>query len=381
MYTPSMRFLFLAVSIICIFFTLLPAAAQTQEELFQSEENETIINPCFPVLPLIQTTLEGTLKWHPDFLPEIPPDSFFLHAGKAESIQLEIGSEHFICEWNDAGQLVQFPLLNGTLIDGQGSASVHFNQAGEIEHITLKGSVQTDTESGLENETFIEIEIMEREDGEVSLARIYRDAEYYFVVFQYRSNYVTETWYNADGSPEGLLVLRYTRIRHTESHTYTLFLMHESIRGNEESRVNYDYDSLGNISNVHSETVNISVLYNDHSMPKYLEKTFLENSSPGSEGIPPAEKNEHVTFQWDERDLLVSLKGNFEDMIRETQDENASDTSENAVFQIAEKRFEYTLDDQGNWTERNEILMIRQGSYLFPYEGLTIRRTIQYSIP
>jgi hypothetical protein len=98
-------------------------------------------------------------------------------------------------------------------------------------------------------------------------------------------------------------------------------------------------------------------------------------------------QNEHLTFQWDERNLLVSLKGNFAStnetlemsqgpsILRGISVQEGSGTD---VLHIAEKRYEYDLDDQGNWTEHREIFMIRLGDYLFPSQGLTMRRIIQY---
>lgn len=363
MYNLSMRFLFLAVSIICIFFTLLPAAAQTQEESLQHDENETIINPCFPILPLVRTVNGGIFKWHPVWPLEIPPDAFSLVSGKASSISLEISDKTFVCEWHHNGRLMQFPLFDNAVNQPAFRVLTQFNQSEEIENIILSGPSEN------ESETVIEIEIMERQDDNVSLARIHLDGEYYFAVFHYRDDYASETWYDAEGFPHGVIVF--------ESVTTT-----ESINGNLESRITYNYNSWGNISNVDAEYMNISVSYNENSQPIYLKRSFLPEIDPSlSEENQLESRTEHLTFQWDERNLLVSLKGNFEDMIRETQDENASDTSESTAFPIAEKRFEYTLDDQGNWTERREILMIRYGAYLFPAEGLTIRRNIQYSTP
>jgi hypothetical protein len=214
-------------------------------------------------------------------------------------------------------------------------------------------------------------------------------------VFQYwgnqdLQNHASETWYNADGTAAGLLVLEYVSIRNAhirstrfsekDSRTQTLLLTKESLYGNDENLVTYDYDSWGNISQVNAETMNTSVLYNEFSMPKYVEKTYLEgyfNSDVENEVIPDPQ---HFSFQWDERNLLVSIKGNFAIDEDRNDDENENENSDSsAEYSIAEKRYEYILDEQKNWTERREIIMMRKGNYLFPSEGLTIRRTIMYN--
>jgi hypothetical protein len=393
-------------------FALTPISAQTQEELFDGANIEQSINPLFPILPIIQTALNAHLTWQPEWFLTIPPDSFSLASGKAASIQLEIEGDNnsiFLCEWNDKGQIIQFPLLHETFGGVSFMAALQFNQAGEIAHIRLHGkqkdtTANEDSSAGKtesasevvivnEAETFSEIEItieiLETRDGYPLLARIHRNGEYYFAVFEYWNDSASETWYNADGSPQGLLLSEYQRyehIRHDNTGYHpagndrelfqNMFLLaEESIWGNLSSRVTYDYDSWGNISQVNTETLTTSVLYNEDSRPKYLEKTFLEgyispdaaNNLSDEDTYQSFPQKEHFTFQWDEQNLLVSLKESVDNT-------HANDT-------ITEKRYEYTLDERGNWIERREILMIRQGAYLFPSPGENIRRTIKYINP
>ncbi|MDR2899985.1 MAG: hypothetical protein LBV20_00495 [Treponema sp.] len=383
-----MRFPFVFISVLCFLLVLAPISAQTQAELSASAETQEIINPCFPILPLIRTALDGKITWNPEMPMEIPPDSFFLASGKAASIELEIeiddeadsSVETFVCEWNEHGQLVQFPLLNVNAQESPAMVSVQFNQEGEIAALTLSGKSKAESESETEQEITIDIEIMEMLDGEISLARIHRGDAYYFVAFQYWNNFVSETWYNAEGNAEGLIGLEYVNSRDANLHdvmpyTNTLVIKKECIWGDIESRVTYDYDSWENISQVNTESMSISVLYNNYFQPEYLERTFqVENDLSDAENNQFYLQTEHLTFQWDERNLLVSLKS----ILNNLDDSSSDETDENS---IAEKRYEYTLDDHGNWTERREIIMMRLGSYLFPSDGLSVRRNIQYIIP
>jgi hypothetical protein len=366
-----MKYFFAAI-LMSFLFVLVPIGAQNQLSL--ETETEQIINPCFPILPIIRTALEGKIKWHPEWPLEIPPDSFHLISGKAASIQLEIEKEQqnenevemyteiFTCERNNNDQLVQFPVFYEITNENPFMASILFNENEEIDQITLTGKVYD--ESGSESEDIINIEILEMQDEKPSLARIHRNDEYYFAVFQYWNdqdwyNNASETWYDANGNAEGLLVLEYAK-----SHQKTLVITKESFWGNSENRITYDYDSWGNISQVNAPFSSISVLYNDYFQPEYLKKIYREgyfssdieaNQAEIDQFVP---QNEDLTFQWDERNLLVTLKENFAN---------------------TEKRYEYTLDDEKNWTERREIIMIRKGDYLYPLEGAVIRRTIEYS--
>lgn len=337
-----MKFLSVVMSL-CFLLLLIPAEAQNQEELHQNEEIQAV-NPCFAVLPMVRAASDGELNWQPGWPLQIPQDGFSVKFGKAVSIQLKTDKETFICEWDRDGHLIQFPLL---MKENLVMASAVFNKTGEIKKITISGGPT------------IEIEIMETRDGEPALARINQGGKYFFAVFHYWGNYVSETWYTAEGSAQGLLILEYIQVNKN-----TLILMEESVSGNnKESRITYNYDSWGNLSGVNDLARTISVLYNQNSRPRYVEKTF-QNKDPSlnMENESPGMVKENFTFQWDERDLLVSLKGSLEP-------------------DVAEKRYEYSFDARGNWTERREINMLRQGSYLFPYPGLIIVRDITYSAP
>ncbi len=361
-----MRFLLLCTFLaFCFLLPLAPCAAQTREasSIETEDEIEQIINPAFPIYPIIKTSIDGSLTWNPLWPLEIPPDSFSLERGKAASIELDMGfvtDETFFSQWNESGRLVQFPLLNTASDKNLFTASVQYNNTGEIENIQLKGVIEGEDEAEEAEskiETSIEIEILETKDEKPSLARICFEGEYYFVIFHYWSDSVLETWYDAEGNALDTFQLDYFR-----THTKTLILSEESLLGNPENRISYEYNSWKNISALDSPFLNISVLYNDHARPKYLERTIqieIDPSNEDEENGQMEKRKSHLDFQWDERNLLVVLKENCDDA-------------------VSEKRYEYTLDEKGNWTERREIIMIRRGAYLFPSEGLVIRRGIQY---
>jgi hypothetical protein len=75
-------------------------------------------------------------------------------------------------------------------------------------------------------------------------------------------------------------------------------------------------------------------------------------------------------MQWDEEGSLVRLSG-----------ETGTDTPE-ASSPDGEERFDrgyvYSRDEQGNWTERREIVLVRRFGYLVPAGEFVLRRRIEY---
>jgi hypothetical protein len=41
-------------------------------------------------------------------------------------------------------------------------------------------------------------------------------------------------------------------------------------------------------------------------------------------------------------------------------------------------RYEYRFDERGNWIERREIIMLREGGVLIPKAGSICRRRVEY---
>ena len=340
---------FLVMIVYCFAFTVSPARAQVLEDVPRNEDAPAA-NPCFPVLPLIKTAAGGELAWRPEWALHIPPDAFTIRSGKVSSINIKTDTGNYTCEWDSSGRLVTFPALTGLPLTEEeypGTVSVRFNKSGEAVNLEISGGSP------------VQVEIIEMKDGEPALARINRDGEYFFVVFHSWNNFVSETWYTADGSAQGLLTAEYIRLNKK-----SVIIMEESISGAYSQKITYDYDSWGNISQVNAGGLVISALYNRNAWPRYVERRYTP--IPGDEALSSGEESaptrEHRSYQWDERDLLVSLKGSLED-------------------QVAEILYEYSFDSRGNWTERREVKMIRRDGYLFPSPGVAVQRDIEYLTP
>ncbi|MDR2103066.1 MAG: hypothetical protein LBP42_03065, partial [Treponema sp.] len=113
----------------------------------------------------------------------------------------------------------------------------------------------------------------------------------------------------------------------------------------------WDYDSGGNFTAIRGSGSVYSALYDRRGLPRYWKRR------------PSAETFESLTLQWDERGFLVRISG-----VSGAEDEEPVDF-----------RYEYSLDERGNWTERREIRMLRRFGVFFPGPGFTVKRLITYN--
>jgi YD repeat-containing protein len=167
-----------------------------------------------------------------------------------------------------------------------------------------------------------------------------------------------------------------------------------------DARELYDYDSLGNVTETNSARGRYSAVYSDTQQPRYWET--LEGAT-----------RRHYTLQWDGAGRLVRLTGVESPVVVEAgadaaaaaaaaTDGAATDgaATDGAVIDGAatdgavtdgdtadgvnidgvdiDVRYDYTLDERGNWIERRETHMTRQLGALAPGEVKIIRRTIEY---
>jgi hypothetical protein len=86
-------------------------------------------------------------------------------------------------------------------------------------------------------------------------------------------------------------------------------------------------------------------------LPRYWERR------PVSE----ADEAGNFSLQWDEANFLVRIRG---------EPENSGS--------FVDYRYEYELDEKGNWIERRETRMIRAFDLLVPSPGITIKRVLEY---
>lgn len=299
----------------------------------QDGDQESLQGAPFPLGPILLTASQKDIAWRPDWGVTIPPDAFTLRTGKPAAITLILeGTQYRIC-WKN-GSLVEFPVwLQGAFAQVQ----TVLRTAKKIKSLTIKTDISWN------------LEVISHEDPHRSLARLTGGEQDYFIALQSDHLGISETWYDPAGTVLGFFS---SHSRYADEYPRIGSLV--SYTEGDETREWYEYDSFGNVSEIVTDQGRFSALYyqkHDHpSYPRYWEY-------PGREGSP-----NQYTLQWDEKGFLVRIV------------EKSASNSETA----ADSRYEYTLDKRGNWTERQEIRMIRRLGVLVPSPGLTIKRLITY---
>ncbi|MDR2397318.1 MAG: hypothetical protein LBD74_01000 [Spirochaetaceae bacterium] len=301
----------------------------------------------YPVGPVLLEAAQKDLAFRPDWAVQVPPDAFSLTTGRAASITVLLEEEEYRACWN-RGDLRAFPIyLQGAWVQVQGIQ----RQGKRIQGLTITG------------DTPWELEVLRYEDASRFLARLTGGEVVFFLVFQWDHTGISETWYDAQGTALGFFHSRAqdagedTRIGSLTSYT-----------GTEEQNVWYEYDSFGNLSEIAAAEGTFSALYyqkNHRIYPRYWERPVLEAPPAEFAAAPPSivPETRRYTFQWDERGFLVGMiEASLED-------------PEDAVVSY----FTYTVDSQGNWTERQEIRMVRRLGVLVPSPGTTVTRRITYA--
>jgi hypothetical protein len=238
----------------------------------------------------------------------------------AEGIALMTGE--ISVEWRN-GRLTRFPVLRDSSFI---QAKAEYNAAGNL--------------AAISGEDF-ELAILEYDgEGRPVTVRLRTDGGYFFAAIEYAPNRVTETWYDENGSPQSVL---YT------DKTGDSAVIHYGENGAEAEASKFFFNSHGLISEIRSPRGTWSAQYERRGLPARLERN-LENGT------------ERYVFQWDEAGRLTSLSARVP----------------NTGLPAQDSRFEYVLDDRGNWITRREIRMINLSGRLFPAPGALIKRRIQY---
>jgi hypothetical protein len=287
----------------------------------------------------------------------MPPDAFRVPAGgEVSSISLGPDAGEYRRRRGEAGDWLEFPVFLGG----------NFYQA-QIIPETPEGGRKIIIRTA---EPW-ELDILAYDGGRPSLIRVSHGEGIYFTVLQYRERRVSETWYDQGGGAAAVFFLEYTGSGGEEGPRRVRVLQ----EGGEETEV-YDYDSQGNISALSSPRGEFSALYTPDRNPRYWER---RTRPPPDEEIPEEESSDEAAagdardrspdevseiretyaLQWDSRGFLVRITG--------TEGTEPVDL-----------RYEYSLDERGNWIERREIRMVHRFGVLVPAPGAEFKRTIEY---
>jgi YD repeat-containing protein len=327
----------------------------------------------FPLSLLLDAAVSGETPWRPDWPVAMPPDGFALARGLAVGLTLVLPAGHTDAvpggESGDsggapggaegeggeaaveyrlvrdmAGRFVEFPFfVNGVLC--QAMADYGGGGPAEPRKIVLDNPAAPDP---------WEFEFLEYRQGAPILVRISHGGAWYFVAPEYLETRANETWYNAEGLAQGFFALEY---RLQDGARRLVSTDNRSDEG--EIVLAYDYNSAGRLSGISAPEGEYAALYNAAAQPRYWERP---------EGA--------YDLQWNEQGLLVRFTGVSWD--KTSQDVSSQDETAAADERQIDIRYDYTLDERGNWIERRETSFDRRFGRLVPGSSVTIYRTINY---
>ncbi|MDR0448510.1 MAG: hypothetical protein LBH07_07560 [Treponema sp.] len=314
----------------------------------QNEENPPLI--VFPLTMILEgTEYAGEGVWRPDWPLELPPDAFKVIAGDVsrDISQITLLGEEFSlnCRFGSDRRVEEFPfVLNGRTAQ----ISLLYNDDGELFELNVSFPPGEDT---------YKMEFLEYRDFFPAIVRgLYLDV-WFFIYFSWGVNEINETWYDAEGSILGSYSFPLTEIgKRQRIREVKDFFTPENGR-------ELFYDSRGFLTETSGNGGIYKVQYYREDLPRYWERRLIQKDEPEiSAGIPAVTGN--FSLQWDARGLLVRIA-------------READGGDYPV----EYRYEYTMDELGNWIERREIRMTRYAGLLVPGRGTAFRRLIEYREP
>jgi hypothetical protein len=322
-------FLFLPI----VFFPVLALAAQD----IDTEEPETPgIFSVALILEKAEVPAQGV--WQPDWPFELPLDAFsagdFYRCsleGEGYSISYRLGVE---------GRLEEFPfMLKGGIVQ------VRFFYRGLSGHEIREISLVSPSGEALWN-----LEILEYRNSYPYIVRGTNGEAWFFIYFSRGINDIYETWYDQEGVYLGAYALSLAET----GKNFRTWAVREYSNPLSIEVTEYFYDSRLFITEILSFSGFYKVFYYRENLPRYWERLPRTGETEISTGL--------FYLQWDEGGFLARI----------------SCLTEPGEGGFAESRYEYTLDERGNWIERREIRMIRQLGLLVPTQGTVYKRVLGY---
>lgn len=299
--------------------------------------------------------------WRPDWPLEIPPDSFKTISGDFSRIIVRSGNYSLNCAYDSEGRPEEFPLyLNGQIAQ----VSLFCDENSEIRKITLDFpnmnpvSEEADTAPGDASDSWIlemPDDFLFNSPGSAAQAiRVSWGGELYFVFLSGGGNEFLETWYTTEGNALGIYEFTCVKIGPSRRISVIKDLSNNST----EERY---YDSRGFLTDISGPFGVYRVGYFREDLPRYWDRRAQTRTGDGTgEAGDYNNMPVNLSLQWDERGLLVRM------------------STASAGEILVDSRYEYSLDSQGNWTERREIRMVRAFGYLVPSPGYVVRRVLEY---
>ena len=322
--------------------------------LFAQEEeihHETRFFPMALILDALEFANTLNYIWQPDWPLELPPDAFSVKTGDVKKITVETEDFSYSFQLDSYDRIEAIPvMLNSSLV--QIHISYIDNPIGDNSPMEI-----SEIQVFFDEEPWV-LEVLEHRDlhpmfpSYPSLLRVFHEGSWYFISLFRGGDRFIETWYDVEGEAVAvygfslITVANDLRIRSLRDHFSPL------------ENMEIDYSSRGLVSSISGFQGSFNALYYRDNIPRYRELYPAyedRDSSPAGPGS--------YSYQWDEHDTLLRLTG--ESYYRES------------VY--TEHRYEYTLDERGNWIERHETRMLSNMGLLIPSPGTIIRRNLEYT--
>ncbi|MCL2006687.1 MAG: hypothetical protein FWG77_01245 [Treponema sp.] len=279
--------------------------------------------------------------WRPDWPLSIPPDSFKYGTDEETGAiaRAAIAGEDLFLELRvgRGGRVERFPfMLEGRMAQ----VSVAYGLSLDIQEIIINFIHGGDP---------WRLEVLERSDSYPLIIRASGGGVWYFIYLTHTASEITETWYDVDGNFVGAFNYSLTQID-----TVSKIRAYRDFH-NPTDATEFFFDSRGFVTEITGPVGSFRALYFREDLPRYWERRPVDSSNMDENGFG------NFVLQWDANDKLVRITGWEEN-------ENAS----------LDYRFEYDLDDTGNWNERREIRMVRINNLLVPSPGNRIRRFLEF---
>jgi hypothetical protein len=301
----------------------------------------------FSLIPLLEAAFSGNACWRPDWPQDIPPDGFSLQRENEipEEIELFNNDRKFNIRRDSEGRLVEFPFF---MADGYVKVQTVYSNT---------GAMQTMSASFFPNDALVAVQADQTEGkiwniefpagftpygdfspgGTFPPAKISCGVDVFYVFFFESSAFFTETWYDGEGnflSFRKALVDRKNDVGDfNPSSACTWRIRSLQIHGSASPGFeDYFFDSNGNITEVRISEKSFQAVYRN-GRPRYWRY---------QDGL-------QYDLHWDAQGFLTSIK-----------------TVEKTWESHKEYRYEYRIDESGNWINRMETAFGTQSDLLIP---------------
>jgi hypothetical protein len=293
---------------------------------------------------------DGVLRavWRPDWPPQIPVDAFRVLSGEISRATIEGEGISLNLTFDPQGRLEEFPfMLNGRMAQ----VNLVYNGFAEKKEMFITfpswdGYYSSDEEPW-------KLEFLEYRGSSPYLVRASRLDVWYFVYFSGTMDEILETWYDVTGNFVDAFAFSLIEIDNEKR----VGVMRDY---RDPGSTDFFYDSRGLLTESVGPLGVYKVLYYREDLPRYWERRPA-GETDSSEG--------EFAFQWDGTGFIPRATGESGD----------------GQFDY---RYEYSVDERGNWIERRVIQMVYQpgilqpgllqSGLLAPSPGLTYRRILEY---